>query len=377
MFGDIGHGLVLLSFGLFLIYFYDNKISALNNLKYLFLFMGIFSVFCGCIYNEFFSVPLIFFESCYKPQSFRRKDNCVYPIGFDWIWEISENETTFTNSFKMKFSIIVGVIHMLLGIFIKGLNAIHFRSRIDLFFEAFPQFLFMIVTFGYMVYCIILKWLTNWDNTNPVSILQIFINFTSVEDALFLTAEKQTIIQLAFIVIAFISVILMLFPKPYLLNKNHKKKGSIIKPEDISEDGDEMILSRDESGLEQKSEQHDLSELFVHQLIETIEFVLGSVSNTASYLRLWALSLAHTQLAKVFLDMIIGWAFKESNNFMISTIGIILGFIFYTFITIGIILIMDTMECFLHALRLHWVEFQNKFYKGDGLEFIPFKNVGN
>ena len=109
-------------------------------------------------------------------------------------------------------------------------------------------------------------------------------------------------------------------------------------------------------------------------MIETIEFVLGSISNTASYLRLWALSLAHGQLSKVFLNMIFGFTISNSNNAFVSFLVIIFGFVFFFIVTLGVIMAMDLMECFLHALRLHWVEFQNKFYKGDGVSFKAFRH---
>ena len=87
----------------------------------------------------------------------------------------------------------------------------------------------------------------------------------------------------------------------------------------------------------------------IEQIIHTIEFVLGAISNTASYLRLWALSLAHAQLSAVFYKTIVVKALAMS-----SPVAMFIAFSAWGGLTICVLMVMESLSAFLHALRLHW-----------------------
>ena len=129
-------------------------------------------------------------------------------------------------------------------------------------------------------------------------------------------------------------------------------------------------------------EGFDISEIGIHQAIETIEYTLGCVSHTASYLRLWALSLAHQQLSVVFFDMTVGYALSwEAGSGFAALLWILKpGIIYVMFavwigINICIFYGMEMLGAAMHTLHLHWVEFQQKFYHGDGVQFEPYKHA--
>ncbi len=399
MFGDIGHGGALLAAGIYLCQRDEevrrSPLKAVSPYRYLFLLMGVFALFSGFIYNDFLSLPWNIFGSCYENDPHEGvahlTPGCVYPLGFDPKWYRAENELAFFNSFKMKLAVIIGVLQMSIGIFLKMLNTVHFGLWTDFVFEWLPQQTFMFATFGYMCLMIFKKWTLPWgleaqyDLSMAPSIINQMIdlplNLGSTGGKPLWTVEGQEALQLLLLQVALLMVPIMLLPKPFYLLVKHRSIVPSKAPhdeEDLAEELRESFITDESNELRAhhrrkqaaaagpQHEEFEFGEVFVHQIIETIEFVLGSISNTASYLRLWALSLAHSQLAKVFFEKTVGGSI-ESGSFL----GLVLGWVIFINVTFGVIMCMDMMECFLHALRLQWVEFQSKFFKADGWKFVP------
>lgn len=138
-------------------------IKYLYKARYMLILMGLFSTYCGFIYNDFFSLSLNYSQSCYDGV---RIPQCTPTFGLDGVWSTASNELTMTNSMKMKLAIVIGVTHMVFGISLKGINSLHSCSSINLIFEFIPQMLFMLSTFGYMTLLIIIKWFTMFEDTS-------------------------------------------------------------------------------------------------------------------------------------------------------------------------------------------------------------------
>ncbi|ESW03780.1 hypothetical protein PHAVU_011G041500 [Phaseolus vulgaris] len=382
MFGDWGHGICLLLAALYFI-IREKKLSSqkLDDItemtfggRYVILMMALFSIYTGFIYNEFFSVPFaLFAPSAYDCRDLSCRDSTTvglikvrdtYPFGVDPVWHGTRSELPFLNSLKMKMSILLGVAQMNLGIVMSYCNAIFFRNRVNVWFQFIPQMIFLNSLFGYLALLIIVKWSTGSQADLYHILIYMFLSPTDDlgENQLFV---GQRNLQLVLLLLAVVSVPWMLVPKPFILKKQHEARHGVesYTPLESTDESLQVESNHDSHG----HEEFEFSEVFVHQLIHTIEFVLGAVSNTASYLRLWALSLAHSELSSVFYEkvLLMAWGY---NNVIILIVGLIV----FIFATVGVLLVMETLSAFLHALRLHWVEFQNKFYEGDGYKFHPF-----
>uniref|UniRef100_A0A672YQ97 V-type proton ATPase subunit a n=1 Tax=Sphaeramia orbicularis TaxID=375764 RepID=A0A672YQ97_9TELE len=382
MFGDVGHGLLMSLAALWMVLEEkDPKLRNNNNEiwrmmfggRYLILLMGLFSIYTGAIYNECFSRGLTVFSSGWHVGPMFEKNNSSvlagsqylamdpnetgvftspYPFGIDPVWGLANNKLTFLNSYKMKMSVIIGVIHMTFGVCLSFFNFWHFGKINSIFFVLIPELLFMLCLFGYLVFMVVFKWIAYTPDQSRIapSILIHFIDMFLFTDnpsnrPLY---KGQMIVQKVLVVLALCSVPVLLLGNPIYEYVTFRKRRH-------------QMVSMCE---------FDAADVFMHQAIHTIEYCLGCISNTASYLRLWALSLAHAQLSEVLWVMVMRLALKWEGY--VGAVILSLIFAVFATLTVAILLVMEGLSAFLHALRLHWVEFQNKFYSGSGYKLSPF-----
>ncbi|XP_017491802.1 PREDICTED: V-type proton ATPase 116 kDa subunit a-like [Rhagoletis zephyria] len=398
MFGDTGHGIIMTLFALWMVWkerqlasVKDEIFSMFYGGRYIILLMGLFSMYTGLIYNDIFSKSINLFGSSFSTNEpdvingtiifnnitqglipYENMDpNYVYWFGIDPVWQLAQNKVIYLNTYKMKVSVILGVLQMFFGVVLSLFNHIHFRKPVSIMFEFIPQLIFLIGIFGYMDFMIIWKWFnySSSDSAKAPSVLITLINMFMFRmpldnDPPYLKEEmfdgQYSIIQPVCLILAVVCIPIMLIVKPVYNHCIKKSSGGGGGGHD-GHDGDGSF-----------------GDAFINQAIHTIEYCLGSVSHTASYLRLWALSLAHAQLSEVLWNMVMKNGFMEFHHGPPNYLNIVSGavmfvvFSIWAVLTVAILIVMEGLSAFLHALRLHWVEFMSKFYSGAGIVFMPF-----
>lgn len=314
MFGDLGHAFIMLAAALAMIYWEKSLKKVSFELfamifygRYIALVMAVFSVFTGLMYNDVFSKSMTLWESAWefeRPDGWKQGDTVTavlndnghrYPFGLDSAWHGTENNLLFTNSYKMKMSIILGWAHMTYSLCFAYINARHFKKPIDIWGNFIPGMIFFQSIFGYLVVCIIYKWSVDWPavGRNPPGLLNMliymFLQPGKLDERLY---AGQEYVQTILLLLAFAQVPILLFLKPFYLrweNSQTRARGyrgigetsrvSALDGDDESEalvgghgnsfDEDEGVAMISQN-IDEEHEEFEFSEVMIHQIIHTI-----------------------------------------------------------------------------------------------------------
>ncbi len=195
----------------------------------------------------------------------------------------------------------IGVLHITLGMVIDVINKFRERELTEVFLDALPK----LGLFISGVALVVVKGLTftEWKLTDPLVLLPLVL------------------------------LVVLLFGKPIL----HTRGG-----------------------------EHSVSFIgaVVEQFFEVFDVVLKFISNTVSYVRIFALAVAHWSLLFTFYVL----------ADLVS--GVPLGFILYVIVAIAgnlLTMFLEGIIVFAHTLRLHFYEWFSKFFSGEGVPFTPFE----
>eukprot|EP00070_Physeter_catodon_P029409 XP_028336303.1 V-type proton ATPase 116 kDa subunit a isoform X4 [Physeter catodon] len=320
MFGDLGHGFVMFLFALLLVLNEDHpRLSQSQEImwmffngRYILLLMGLFSVYTGLIYNDCFSKSVNLFGSGWNVSAMYSSSHSPAEQRKMTLW----NDSVIRHHRVLQLDPSVpGVFR---GPYPLGIDPEHVQRLLLVITALSVPVLFL----GKPLF---LWWLHHGRSCFGVS------------------RSGYTLVR-----------------------KESEEEVSLLGSHDIEEGNNQV----EDGCREVTCEEFNFGEILMTQVIHSIEYCLGCVSNTASYLRLWALSLAHAQLSDVLWAMLMRVGLRVDAAYGVLLLLPVTAL--FAVLTVFILLIMEGLSAFLHAIRLHWVEFQNKFYVGAGTKFVPF-----
>jgi len=318
MFADVGHGFILLIAGLWALNVRKKK-KIKGDIGQMFFYgaeaivlLGCFSIIFGLFFGEIFGYHIT--EKIPATESFLPLMKYILS---DEVYHMVEHDETYLNKFKIKLAIVIGVVHILIGLMLNIYNKIK-QGELAEVVGSISWLAFYVSTFG--VLAVLITW-------SFVDIEGYWHRFDHDHEGT-ITAFMEILTNTPLLYITIFGLLGMF----------------------VGVGIAEIVLHRDVAMAKAA---------LGHSAIEAVEGTLSSIGNTASYIRLFALNLAHVTLMAVFIEM------AGEGLSPISVFILLIGNV--------IVIVLETLVSLLHSLRLQWVEFFSKLgLKFDGYKYEPF-----
>ena len=321
MFPDIGHGMFLLAIGLALMFAFKGLGKEIKGVGVILALCGFCSLIIGFLFGEFFGLSEYAHHLVHDSMGMSIPEIFVFePLWFEPIPNVTV---------MFIVTMLVGTLHMGLGLLLSAINKVSSRDMFGVLWEAVKIW----CLFGTLYFLLLLlsSSLVGVDIGIAVFVVNVISHIEPMAGLIFLVALP----------------VLILFAFKVFSELRHEKHGKAEKGEKLS--GMDYII------------------ILIDGLIDAVlENLFRFLANIVSYGRILALALCHAALMEVFILL----AFMCWGS--IAIIGPVIGIIIFIAGN-AVVIVLEAIMAGIHTIRLHFYEWFTKFYDGGGVEFSPFR----
>lgn len=321
MFPDIGHGMFLLAIGLALMFAFKGLGKEIKGVGVILVLCGFCSLIIGFLFGEFFGLSEYAHHLVHDSTGMSIPEIFVFePLWFEPIPNVTV---------MFVVTMLVGTVHMGLGLLLSAINKVSSRDMFGVLWEAVKIW----CLFGTLYFLLLLlsSSLVGIDIGIAVFIANVISHIEPMAGLIFLVALP----------------VLLLFALKVVSELRHEKHGKAEKGEKLS--GMDYLI------------------ILIDGLIDAVlENLFRFLANIVSYGRILALALCHAALMEVFILL----AFMCWGS--IAIIGPVIGIIIFVAGN-TVVIVLEAIMAGIHTIRLHFYEWFTKFYDGGGVEFSPFR----